>query len=81
MRDFLYLLYLYPSLDVGLFMSYQCDLCFIFIFIFIVVNRMNVDTLVLLLIFQKITYYFWMIMWMKNVNNFQVAKVEPEGVA
>ena len=33
-------------------------------------------------------YYFleyvvllWMITWMKNVNNFQIAKVQPRGVA
>ena len=32
-----------------------------FIFIFIMINRMNTDVLVLLLIFQNTTYYFWMI--------------------
>ena len=26
-------------------------------------------------------YYFLMITWMKNVNNFQIAKVQPQGVA
>ena len=41
---------------------------------------MNTDTLVLLLTFKNI-YYFWMITWMKNVNNFQLAKVQPQGVA
>ena len=25
-------------------------------------------------------YYVWMITWMKNVNNFQKAKVQPQGV-
>ena len=40
---------------------------------------MNTDTLVLLLTFKNI-YYFW-ITWMKNVNNFQLAKVQPQGVA
>ena len=25
--------------------------------------------------------YFWIITWMKNVNNFQKAKVQPQGVA
>ena len=40
---------------------------------------MNTDTLVLLLTFKNI--YFWMITWMKNVNNFQLAKVQPQGVA
>ena len=41
---------------------------------------MNTGTLVLLLIFQNISYYFWMIMWMKDLNNFQIAKVQPVGV-
>ena len=49
---FLYLLFLCPCLGLGLFMSYLCDLFFIFILIFIKINRMNTDTLVLLLIFQ-----------------------------
>ena len=52
-------------------MSYLCDLFFIFIFIFIMINCMNADTLVLLLICQDIPYYFWMIKWMRNVNNLQ----------
>ena len=81
LRHFLYLLYLCPCLDLGLFMSYLCDLFFIFIFIFIMINRMNTDTLVLLLIFQNMSYYFWMITWMKNLNNFQVAKVQPQVAA
>ena len=34
-------------------------------------NLMNTDTLVLLLIFKNMSYYFWM----KNVNNFQIAKI------
>ena len=41
---------------------------------------MNTDTLVLLLIFYM-SYYFWMITWMENVNNFQIAKIQPQGVA
>ena len=41
---------------------------------------MNTGTLVLLLIFQNISYYFWMIMWMIDLNNFQIAKVQPVGV-
>ena len=41
---------------------------------------MNTGTLVLLLIFQNISYYFWMIMWMKDLNNFQIAIVQPLGV-
>ena len=37
-RNFLYLSYLCPCLDLGLFMSYLRDLLFIFIFIFIMIN-------------------------------------------
>ena len=42
---------------------------------------MNTDTLVLLLISLNMSYHFWMITWMKNVNNFQIEKVQPQGVA
>ena len=56
---------------ICLFMSYLYDLFFIFIFIFIMINRTNTDTLV----------HFWMITWMKNVNNFQIGKVQPQSVA
>ena len=42
---------------------------------------MNPETLVLLLIFPNMSYYFWMIAWMKNVNVFQIAKVQSQGVA
>ena len=42
---------------------------------------MNTDIHIFLLIFQNMPYVFWMITWMKNVNNFQIAKVQPQGVA
>ena len=42
---------------------------------------MNTDTPVLLLIFENMSYYFWMTTWIKNVNNFQIVKVQPQGVA
>ena len=42
---------------------------------------MNIDTLALLLIFLNISCYSEMITWMKDVNNFQIAKVQPQGVA
>ena len=55
LRHLLYLLYLCPCLDLGLFMSCLCDLFFFFTFISIMVNRiinlMNTDTFFLLLIF------------------------------
>ena len=68
-------------LDLGLFMLYLFDLYLIFIFILIMVNCMSAHTLVLLLIFQNMSCHFWMITWMKTVNNFQIAKVQPQGVA
>ena len=39
-RHFLYLLYLCPCIDSGQFISYLCDLFFIFIFICIMINRL-----------------------------------------
>ena len=68
-------------LDLDLFTSYLCDLVFISVFSFIMINRVNTDTFVLLLIFQNMSYYFWMTTWMKNVKNFQIAKVQTQGVA
>ena len=40
---------------------------------------MNTDTFVLVY-FLEYVLLFW-ITWMKNVNNFQIAKVQPLGVA
>ena len=42
---------------------------------------MNTDIHVILLLFQSMSYYCWMITWMKNINKFQIAKVQPQGVA
>ena len=43
---------------------------------------MNAGTLVLLLILHAgyLSYYFWIIARMKNVNNVQIAKVQPQVV-
>ena len=30
--------------------------------------------------FQNMSHYFWALRWMKNVNNFQIAKVQPHGL-
>ena len=61
-------------------MSHVRDQFFFLIFVFVVINvlgvtnntnyLMNTDTPVLLFICERISYYFWMITWMKNVNNF-----------
>ena len=42
---------------------------------------MKTDTVIFLLIFQNMSYYFWIITWIKNVSNFQTAKVQSQGVA
>ena len=41
---------------------------------------MNTDTLVNLLIFQNMSNFLWMITLMNNVNSFQIAKVQLQGV-
>ena len=87
MRYFLYLLYLHLFLDLGLFMLCLCDLFFIFIFIFIMIDCIIlwIQTHLFFCSFFRIcsiiSYHFWMITWMKRVNNFQIAKVEPQGAA
>ena len=40
LREFLYLLYLSPCIFLGLFLSYLCDLFFIFILIFMMITRL-----------------------------------------
>ena len=54
-----------------------------FVFIFIMINRVisYIQTHLFLSSYFIMSYYFWMIMWMKNVNNFRIAKVQPEGIA
>ena len=42
---------------------------------------MNTDGIVLLLNVWNMSHYFWMIIWIKNVTNFQIAKVQPQVVA
>ena len=27
------------------------------------------------------SYYFWMITWVKNMNNFQIENIQPQGIA
>ena len=47
-----------------------------FIFLFLLsYNFIKTDTLGFMHIFLEIPYYFWMIPWMKQANNFQKAKV------
>ena len=56
-----------------------CDLIFIFILIFIMINCVMswIQThLFFCLFFLNMSYYFWMKTCMKNVNNFQMARVQ-----
>ena len=83
LRNFLCLVNLNPCLGLGLFMAHLCDLYFIFFFIFFKINHNNViktNTLVFAHVLEM-SYYFWMITWMKKGNNFQIAKVQPQSVA
>ena len=41
---------------------------------------MTQDTLAFLLIYWNMSYYFWMITWMKNLNNFQITSVTYKSV-
>ena len=41
---------------------------------------MNTDMLVLLLVFENMSYY-QMITWMKNANIFRMSEIQPQGVA
>ena len=72
LRQILYLGYLCSCRGLGLFMSYLCNLFFIFSLIFNVINHITS---------LKQTHYFWTITWMKKVNNFQKVEVQPRGVA
>ena len=49
-------------------MSYICDLFFIFILVFIMINSMNTDALVLLLIFQNMSFleYIFRILFLND---------------
>ena len=71
LRHILYFVYLGPCLDLGLFMSYLCDLFFVLSLIFHLV----------FVYFKNISYCFWMTMWIKKMNYFPIAKVQSQGVA
>ena len=81
---FLYLLYLCPFLDLGLFMLYYV-IYFSFSFSFSVwlfVEDHERRRICSSAYFLEYFLFFWTLTWMKNVNNFRVAKVRPQhGVA
>ena len=66
-RRSLYLLYLCPCQVLGLFMSWLCDLFFIFVFIFIMINRIIswIQNTCSFAYFLKNVLNFWMVRWMK----------------
>ena len=71
-RHFIYLLYLYPWLDLGLFLSDLCDLFFIFIFIFTETSYFAH--------FLKYVLFFLTDSMDEECKNFQIAKVQPQGL-
>ena len=83
-RHNLYLVYLCPYLGLGLLMSYLCGIFFIFSLIFTVTNHitsLKQTPLSFCTFFRISPIIFWMITWMNKVNNFQMEKVQPQGVA
>ena len=81
-RHFLYLLYSCLCLNLSLFMSYLCDLFFIFIIIFIRINHIISWIHLFFRLFLRICpIIFGCEKWMKNLNNFQIAKVQSQDLA
>ena len=73
-----------PCLGLGLFMSYLCDLFPIFSLIFIVIGditSLKQSNFFFYILRISLIYLFWMTTWMKKMNNFQIAKVQLQGVA
>ena len=68
LKHFLYLLFLCPCQDLGLFMAYLCYCFFIFIFIFIVVNRIisRVQTRLFFAYFLEYIQLFFNDSWYKE---------------
>ena len=64
-------------------------LCLIYVIYFLFLASFSLSLIIqppsnrflcFLYIFQNISYYFWMITWMKKGNSFQMAEVQPQGV-
>ena len=79
LRPILYLVFFCPCLGLGLFMSYLCDLLFIFSLIFIVINYITSlkQTHLFFVYFLEYLLFFWMKTWIKKGKNFQIEKVQP----
>ena len=80
----LFIFTIFVSLSRSRFICvYLCDLFFIFIFIFIMITYIIAWIQIHLhscLFYKNMSYYFWMITWIKNVNIFQIPKVQPQRV-
>ena len=79
LRNILYIVCLGSCLDLGLFMPYLCDLFFTSNLIFSTIN--HITSVKQTHFFKNIFFYFWMIPWIKKTKNFQITKVQPQGVA
>ena len=75
-------IYLIISMWCIYVISYLCDLSFIFIFISIKINWIIswIHTNLSFCLFFSMSYYFSLITWLKNLNNFQMSKVQPHSV-
>ena len=81
-RHILYLVYLCPYQRLVLFMSYLLGLFFIFSLIFFDINHIFSfkQTYLFFAHIQNISYYLWMINWLKKPHSFLIAKVQPQRV-
>ena len=61
-------------------MLYMYDLFYIFTIIFIVINNLIKTDAVIFAYFLEYLL-LWKIAWMLKANNFQKAKVQPQGIA
>ena len=75
LRCILCLVYLCLCLDLGLFISYLCDIFLIFSLIVVDhIISLKQTRLFFAHFLEYLLHYFWMIPLMKNANNFQIAK-------
>ena len=65
-------------------MSYLYDLFFIFTLIYLItidhVISLRQTHLFFVIFLEYLIYQLWMVTWLKKVNNFQIAKVQPQAV-
>ena len=81
LRHILYSIHLWPG--PGQFMSYLCDLFFIFSITLIVINHITSlkQTHLCFVHFSECLLFSWMITWMKKANKFQITKAQRHGLA